>query len=167
MKRWLWVFVIIGILGITHASLTCVGDNSPNLRSVLYLSCQAGMPSTCWAVVTDNLSNVVGFAPGTAFGIDRELWYSDNNGTFIASISVNDGQYGIGHDYTAIINCVGNDSSSLSTTHDFAPGTYASPDWVAYWWIWIKNNLGAIGAGLLLFVIVVIIGVWVFRKLTG
>lgn len=157
------------LVGVVSADgISCIGGDAPNLRTTLYLNCTTeAAPSMCWAMVVDNASYIVGYYPAEVFTIDREGWYTSDDGKFIASINIADTQFAPGRVYTAEIHCVANDSSSNMTAYDFQPATYATPDWFGSMLVWVKDNIGVIFAAVIVIIVIVLFVAWLLRRLTS
>ena len=162
------VLLLIGIVSAT--GIVCTGNAEPNLRTDLYLNCStAALPSACWAGVFDNSSpqNMVGSYPKKAFSSDREFWYSSDDGLFAAEFYIDAPQYSPDYSYSVELHCVANDSSVNSTTFDFTPITYATPDWLGTQLVWVRDNVGFVFASALVVMVLLMVAGFAFKKMTG
>lgn len=142
-KEIIILFLLTGI--VLADGIVCNGDDNPNLNELLHLNCTTALRSTCFVVVKDQNSEfLANYYPPTTFGEDRIGFNSLDNGRFIASMFIDEGHYSINRNYTAEVVCAGEDNSTNTTTFDFSPAIYKSPNFVAYWMIWAQDNWGLI-----------------------
>lgn len=169
MKMMNGIIVVLFLLGASIASgIVCTGNSAPNLGTTLYLNCTTqALPSTCWALVSDNESNIIGYYPKNSFTSDKETFFSTEDGKFVASIPVSEPPYSLVSIYSAEVSCVANDSSVNLTVFNFTPVTYTSPDWIGNWLVYLRDNVGFAFAALLAAIFLAIIIGYLFKKTTG
>lgn len=123
--------IIILLLGLSFADLTCTGDATPNLGTNFNINCLTrASQSKCYALVWDNSTTPIsmGEYPQYPYIIpreDRTPYITHDTGQFMVTIFLNDKVYFTSSEYDVNITCLDpSDNSTNETTFTFQPSGY-------------------------------------------
>jgi hypothetical protein len=152
------ILILLLLIGLSSASLTCTGDTTPNLGTWLTLNCSTMFSqSRCYAKVNDNSSPpiLIDQYPESCFGEYKICINTFDDGSFTSKFFMDDKKYKIDTDYSIDVRCFNPEDNSTNTTlFNFHPANYAYPNWIMEGIIFFRDNSTLVIVG---FVITILI----------